>query len=77
MIICKIYVTSVSITEKKKKKFRYQLFCARRGEIESSQLSPSEDCLFMHDLRANYQAVIWRRCLQSEPFLPNPIDCEE
>ncbi|KAG0711891.1 hypothetical protein GWK47_019618 [Chionoecetes opilio] len=25
-------------------KLRYELFCARRGEVESSQLPPCEDC---------------------------------
>ena len=27
--------------------------------------------LFMHALRANYQAAIWKRCLQSQPFIPS------
>ena len=40
--------------------------------MKSSQLPPCEDCLFMHVLPANYQAAIWRRCLQSRPFVPSP-----
>ena len=51
---------------------RYQLFCAKRGEVESSQLPPCRDCLFMHVLRANYQAAIWNFCLQAHPAVPNP-----
>ena len=51
---------------------RYQLFCAKRGELDSSQLPPCEDCLFMHSLRANYQACIWRRCLQANLVPPHP-----
>ena len=31
------------------------LFCVQRGEVESCELSPCEDCLFMHVLCANYQ----------------------
>ena len=53
-------------------KLRYQMFCARRGELESSQLPPCQDCLSMHALRANYQAAIWRQCLQSHPSVPSP-----
>ena len=34
---------------------RYQPFCAKMGEIESSLLPPCIDCLFMHLLRANYR----------------------
>ena len=73
MITCQRYMPSASTTEVNK--LRYQLFCARRGEIESSQLPPCEDCLFMHALCANYQAAIWRRCLQAQPFVPSPMDC--
>ena len=51
---------------------RHQLFCARRGELESTQLPPCDDCLFMHTMRANYQAGIWRCCLQQHPLVPSP-----
>jgi len=51
-ITCRIYVPSTSTTDANS--LRYQLFCARRGEVESSQLPPCEDCLFMHATRANY-----------------------
>ncbi len=29
---------------------RYELFCVKLGEVESSQLPPCQDCLFMHAL---------------------------
>ena len=29
----------------------------------------------MHVLRANYQAAIWRKCLQSQPSVPDPKEC--
>ena len=53
---------------------RYQLVCMKRGEAESSQLPPCRDCLTMHTQRANYQAAVWRRSLDSAPEIPNPID---
>ena len=40
------------------KDLRYQLVCAKRGEIESSLLPLCRDCLFIHFIRANYQAAI-------------------
>ncbi|KAG0717345.1 hypothetical protein GWK47_054660 [Chionoecetes opilio] len=43
------------------------------GGVKSTP--PCEDCLFMHALRANYQAAIWRRSLQSQPFVRTPKDC--
>ena len=70
-ITCRMYLSSTNTTEVNK--LRYQLFCAKRGEIESSQLPPCEDCLFMHTLRANYQAAIWRRSLQNKPIVPECI----
>jgi len=72
-VTCHMYVPSTNTT--KVNELRHQLFCARRGEIESSQLPPCEDCLFMHVLRANYQAAIWRRCLQCQPYVPSPKGC--
>ena len=53
---------------------RYQLFCAKRGEAESSQLPPCRDCLFLHAQRANFQAAIWRRCLEPKPNVPSPSE---
>ena len=53
---------------------RYHLFCAKRGEVESQQLPPCKHCLTKHTQRANYQAGIWRRCLeqnQAPPYLPS------
>uniref|UniRef100_A0A0L8HPJ3 Uncharacterized protein n=1 Tax=Octopus bimaculoides TaxID=37653 RepID=A0A0L8HPJ3_OCTBM len=73
VITCNMYLLSASTTEENK--LRYKFFCARRGEIELSQLHPCEDCLFMHALRANNQSAIWRRCLQAQPFVSSYIDC--
>ena len=52
---CRMNVAASSTTEVND--LRYQLFCAKRGEIESSLLPPCRDCLFMHLLRDNYQAA--------------------
>ena len=30
------------------------------------------DCLFIHSLRANYQAGVWRRALEECPSILNP-----
>ena len=68
-ITCRLYLPSTRT--RTVNELRYQI-CAGRGEVESSQLPPCEDCLFMHVLRANYQVAIWRRCLQSRPIVPCP-----
>ena len=52
---------------------RYRLFCAKKGNLESSQLPPCADTLRKHCDRANYQAAIWRRSLQSRPQVPSPV----
>ena len=69
---CKLYTASA--TTEDINTARYQLFCARRGELESSQLPPCKDCLFLHAMRANYQAGIWRGSLQQHPQVPSPVE---
>ncbi|KAJ8405151.1 hypothetical protein AAFF_G00321420 [Aldrovandia affinis] len=68
---CKLYTAST--TTEDINTARHQLFCAQRGELESSQLPPCEDCLSMHAMRANYQAGIWRASLQQQPHVPSPV----
>ena len=68
--VCQMYVSSSTTAEVNE--LRYNLFCAKRGEVESSQLPPCRDCLHLHILRANYQSAIWRRSLESEPDIPDP-----
>lgn len=53
---------------------RYGLFCAKRGDVDSSQLPPCANTLRKHCQRANYQAGIWRRSLQGCPQIPSPFD---
>ena len=69
---CKLYTTSM--TTEDINTARHQLFCARRGELESSQMPPCKDCRFMHAMRANYQAGIWRGSLQQHPQVPSPVE---
>ena len=51
---------------------RYRLFCAKKGNIDSTQLPPHADCLLKHASRENFQAVIWKRSLQRCPLTPTP-----
>ena len=51
----------------------YTVFCARKGDAESHQLHPCQDCLRKDTIRANYQAAIWRRSLINDPDTPDPV----
>ena len=53
---------------------RYNMFCAKRGEVLSGQLPPCKDALLQHTKRANYQAAIWRCSLQNTLDLPELIE---
>ena len=68
---CLLYSTNTVTT--KINDLRYQLFCSRRGEIESHQLPPCRDCLVKQAKRTNYQVAIWKRCLQQDPQVPSPV----
>ena len=45
-LTCLLYSSNTVTT--KVNELRYQLFCSRRGEIESHQLPPCRDCLVKH-----------------------------
>ena len=67
---CRMYAPkqqSVSVN-----KIRYQLFCAKSGDIESHQLPPCHDCLRKHTQWANYQPGLWRRSLSNNAQALNP-----
>ena len=68
---CKLYSTSTKALEVND--LRYHLFCEKKGAIESHQLPPCKDCLIKHIMRGNYQAAIWKRCLQQDPQIPSPV----
>lgn len=68
---CQMY--SSSTTTKKVNELRFNLFCARKGEIESWQLPPCLSSLSLHCQRANYQCRIWRLSLEAFPDTPSPV----
>jgi hypothetical protein len=53
----------------------YILFYAKRGDVESMQLLPCKDCLYMHVLCDNYQAAMWRLCLEMQHVALDPKTC--
>ena len=53
---------------------RYKLFCTKKGEVESWQLPPCAAALRKHSDRANYQARVWKLCLEGCPDIPPPIE---
>ena len=68
---CKLYLTAGSSFEVNE--CRHQLFCSKRGDVNSSQLPPCKDCMLQHLKRVNFQAGIWKHSLESKPEIPSPI----
>ena len=50
---------------------RHDMFCKRFTKTEA--LPPTQDCLGMHLLRANYQSLIWKTALQLTPGNNDPV----
>ena len=71
-VTCSLYSPSTA-TASNINDVRYNLFCAKNGEIESHLLPPCKDCLSKHAMRANYQACIWRRSLERNAVIPSPV----
>ena len=67
---CKLYNSKSPVV--KVNDLRYILFSSKKGEIDAHQLPTCADALHKHCLRANYQALIWRHSLDSNPEIPHP-----
>ena len=63
---CRLYASSSPVTSVNE--LRYHLYCARKGDLEYHQLPPCQDTLRKHAQRANFQAAIWDRGLDSKPI---------
>ena len=77
LILCNLLV-KVHVNSKKKSIpqnafvfSRYWVFCQRKQK--NNGLPPTSDSLQLHIQRANYQAMIWKRCLQAFQQLPQPM----
>lgn len=66
--ICKLYKKAAC---NKVNEARFQLF--RQGKFSDEKLPPNSDCLNKHILRSNYQAYIWKHCLQPIIDVPGPV----
>lgn len=69
---CQLYCQNTSV--EKVNVLRYQMFRGKKGSVDSGNLPPCEDRLYLHALRANYQAAIWKRSLEGFPDIPDPVD---
>lgn len=49
---------------------RYTIF--KSGKYSEEQLPPTEDVLYLHIKRSNYQAYIWRHCMENSLNMPDP-----
>lgn len=67
---CLLYAPNTTCTSTND--LRYELFRLKNGKILSGQIPPCEDALRLHAERANFQAAIWRRCLEKSPEIPSP-----
>ena len=62
--VCKMYASHISLC--KVSDLIYQLLKVKKGDVDSSQVSPCQDTLMLHAKQANYQACIWKRCFKQE-----------
>ena len=67
---CLLYSSKTNYTSPND--LRYEIFRLKKGVAQSGQLPPCEDVLRLQAMRANYQAAIWRRCLEPYPIVPSP-----
>ena len=50
--VCKMYASHTSLC--KVSDLRYQLLKVKKGDVDSSQVSPCQATLMLHAMRANY-----------------------
>ena len=51
----------------------YDLFCAKKRELESYLLPPCKYCFVEHVQRTNYQVAVCRKFLHQDPEIPSPF----
>ena len=51
---CMLYTRSITTTTENVIELRYQVFCVKKGDLESNQLLHCADCLKKHCQRENY-----------------------
>ena len=70
---CRLYARTSAVTTVND--LRFQLFRAKKGDIESGQLPPCKDCILMHtpSRRANYQSRMWHQSLEHRQSLPSQV----
>ena len=74
-LVCKMYASHTSLC--KVSDLRYQLLRVKKGDLDSSQVSPCQDTLKLHAMQANYQACISKRCLKQETYTQDHRDMDE
>ena len=72
---CERFICSLYTTNKKAgvtaDDVRYWMFCQKHQRSES--LPPTSNSLRHHIERANYQAYVWKHCLNATQQLPSPV----
>ena len=72
---CERFICSLYTTHKKAgvtaDDVRYWMFCQKHQRSES--LPPTSNSLRHHIERANYQAYVWKHCLNATQQLPSPV----
>ena len=66
--VCTLYVKKMDYIDL----LRYQIFCAKGGRVDPESLPPCLSTLILHIKLANYQALVWRNALRSNPMIPSP-----
>ena len=61
--VCKVYASQASFC--KVIDMRYKVLRVKKGDVDSSQISPCKDTLMVHAMRANYQACRWERMFRT------------
>ena len=73
--MCKMHASHTPLC--KVSDLRYQLLKVKKGDVDSSQVSPCQDALMLHAMQANCQACIWKRCLKQETYTQAKRDMDE
>ena len=71
LLTCHMYQIETAMTEVND--LSYSLFCVKKGNVESWQLTPWKASLWKNSLCANFQAATWHQCLHVVMTIPSPI----
>ena len=70
-LVCSLYQVKLEIDINET---RYKFFTKKKKPPPPQSLPRTNDALYLHTERGNYQCQLWKKALDYHPHLPHPVE---